>query len=445
MIVLRPLFSYLLVLAAVAEAANLRQAQRNLQTYTSSDEYLSAMLARVNQERAAYGLPALCTNKKLQAAAQGHSDDQAANDYMDHTGTDGTSVSERITRSGYDWSAVAENVAAGQPDVDSVMENWMNSPGHRENILGDYTMFGCAYAHNAGTTYQHYWTQDFGTGDAEECDGGNAAVEVQNTVPEEAPVETVVDEPVTTTDDSNAHVQETDAPCTDAPVVDEHETYAPHTDPPVVVYESHETEAPVEETEAPCTTEPPIVVDPRPYESLEVETLVVETYAPHTDPPLPYESHETEAPVVYGEETEAPYTTEPPVVVVDPLPYTPVVDGEEGTEVPCTTEPPVVVVDPLPYTPVVDGEEETEVPCTTEPPVVVVDPRPYDHEEETPIVIVDPPEAFTDPVAEQPEETPVVVVDPPEVTPAPEVYKNYATPTTQSPATDHVEDCDPAF
>ncbi|ETP50155.1 hypothetical protein F442_04423, partial [Phytophthora nicotianae P10297] len=91
------------------------------------------------------------------------------------------------------------------------------------------------------------------------------------------------------------------------------------------------------------------------------------------------------------------------------------------------------------------GEEETEVPCTTEPPVVVVDPRPYDHEEETPIVIVDPPEAFTDPVAEQPEETPVVVVDPPEVTPAPEVYKNYATPTTQSPATDHVEDCDPAF
>ncbi|KUF79289.1 hypothetical protein AM587_10011430 [Phytophthora nicotianae] len=236
MIVLRPLFSYLLVLAAVAEAANLRQAQRNLQTYTSSDEYLSAMLARVNQERAAYGLPALCTNKKLQAAAQGHSDDQAANDYMDHTGTDGTSVSERITRSGYDWSAVAENVAAGQPDVDSVMENWMNSPGHRENILGDYTMFGCAYAHNAGTTYQHYWTQDFGTGDAEECDG-----------------------------------------------------------------------------------------------------------------------------------------------------------------------------------------------------------------EETPIVIVDPPEAFTDPVAEQPEETPVVVVDPPEVTPAPEVYKNYATPTTQSPATDHVEDCDPAF
>ncbi|KAG6947504.1 hypothetical protein JG688_00015513 [Phytophthora aleatoria] len=413
MLVLRPLISYLLVIAAVAEATNLRQGQRNLQTYTSSSEYLSAMLARVNQERAAHGLPALCTNKKLQNAAQGHSDDQAANNYMDHTGTDGTSVSERITRSGYDWSAVAENVAAGQPDVDSVMENWMNSPGHRENILGDYTMFGCAYAHNTDTTYQHYWTQDFGTGDAEECDGGNVASEVQGTAVEDTPVETdttSVDEPVTikslTTEDSYSHVQETDAPCTDAPV---EETYATHTDPPVVVVD-----------------------------------------------PLPYGSHGAETPIVDVEETEAP-CTDAPVVVVDPLPYgshgaeTPIVDVEE-TEAPCT-DAPVVVVDPLPYgseTPVV----ETEAPCT-DAPVVVVDPLPYgSHEDETPIAIVDPPEAFADghetdaPVVEQPEETPVVVVDPLEVTPAPAVYKNYATPNAHIPATDkrpYGKDCDTGF
>ncbi|KAG3128850.1 hypothetical protein PI126_g21209 [Phytophthora idaei] len=366
MLVLRPLISYLLVIAAVAEATNLRQGQRNLQTYTSSSEYLSAMLARVNQERAAHGLPALCTNKKLQNAAQGHSDDQAANNYMDHTGTDGTSVSERITRSGYDWSAVAENVAAGQPDVDSVMENWMNSPGHRENILGDYTMFGCAYAHNTDTTYQHYWTQDFGTGDAEECDGGNVASEVQGTAVEETPVETdttSVDEPVTikslTTEDSYSHVQETDAPCTDAPV---EETYATHTDPPVVVVD-----------------------------------------------PLPYGSHEAETPIVGYEETEAP-CTDAPVVVVDPLPY-----GSHEAE-----------------TPIV-GYEETEAPCT-DAPVVVVDPLPYgSHEDETPIAIVDPPEAFADghetdaPVVKQPEETPVVVVDPPKVTPAPAVTATQAS------------------
>ncbi|EGZ19771.1 hypothetical protein PHYSODRAFT_365230, partial [Phytophthora sojae] len=151
----------------VAEAANLRQGQRKLQTYTSSDDYFSLMLDRVNQARASEGLPALCTNKKLQAAAQRHSDDQAANDYMDHTGTDGSNIEQRIAGEGFDWSAVAENVAAGQPDVDAVMEAWMASPGHRENILGDYTMLGTAYAYNPDTTYQHYWTQDFGTGDAE--------------------------------------------------------------------------------------------------------------------------------------------------------------------------------------------------------------------------------------------------------------------------------------
>eukprot|EP00644_Phytophthora_capsici_P001739 jgi/Phyca11/107744/e_gw1.14.304.1 len=169
MLVVRPVIAYLVVAAAAAEAANLRQEQRNLQTYTQSDDYYSVMLNRVNQERASRGLPALCTNKKLQDAAQRHSDDQAQNNYMDHTGTDGTNMADRITEAGYDWGSVAENIAAGQPDVESVMRTWMNSPGHRENILGDYTMFGTAYAYNPNSQYKHYWTQDFGTGETEEC------------------------------------------------------------------------------------------------------------------------------------------------------------------------------------------------------------------------------------------------------------------------------------
>ncbi|RLN71033.1 hypothetical protein BBJ28_00022372, partial [Nothophytophthora sp. Chile5] len=43
------------------------------------------------------------------------------------------------------------------------------------NILGDYTMFGTAYAYSADSTYKHYWTQDFGSGSTEECDGGSSS------------------------------------------------------------------------------------------------------------------------------------------------------------------------------------------------------------------------------------------------------------------------------
>ncbi|RLN70992.1 hypothetical protein BBJ28_00002492 [Nothophytophthora sp. Chile5] len=154
---------------------NQRQVSRNLQTYWQPADYVGPMLERVNQERAAVGLAALCTNSKLQASAERHSNDQAVNDFMAHDGSDGSTMSERITEAGYDWSGIAENVAAGQVDVTEVMDAWMNSEGHRHNILGDYTMLGTAYAFNADGTYRHYWTQDFGKGDNEQCDGSSGS------------------------------------------------------------------------------------------------------------------------------------------------------------------------------------------------------------------------------------------------------------------------------
>eukprot|EP00644_Phytophthora_capsici_P001745 jgi/Phyca11/564248/estExt2_Genewise1.C_PHYCAscaffold_140251 len=168
--------SALLLLAAaasnsVSEASNLRQVQRNLDaTYAHSSDFVSEMLARVNKERAAEGLPPVCGNKKLQSSSQRHSDDMAQNNYMAHDGTDGSTMSQRITDTGYEWSAVGENVAAGQTDVQAVMDAWMNSPEHRDNILGKYTMLGATYAFNENTEYKHYWTQDFGKGDSESCD-----------------------------------------------------------------------------------------------------------------------------------------------------------------------------------------------------------------------------------------------------------------------------------
>ncbi|KAK1934593.1 Uncharacterized protein P3T76_011202 [Phytophthora citrophthora] len=124
-------------------------------------------------EREAQGLPALCSNTKLQEAAQRHSDDQATNNFMDHTGSDGSSMSQRVTDAGYNWRGVAENVAAGQVDVDEVMDAWMNSEGHRHNILGEYTMLGTAYAYTSDGLYNHFWTQDFGRSDTEQCDDGS--------------------------------------------------------------------------------------------------------------------------------------------------------------------------------------------------------------------------------------------------------------------------------
>ncbi|OWZ14730.1 SCP-like extracellular protein [Phytophthora megakarya] len=149
----------------------MRQVQRSLSaTYAQSSDMLSAMLARVNKERANANLPPVCANRKLQSSSQRHSDDMAQHNYMAHDGSDGSTMSQRITEAGYKWSAVGENVAAGQVDVQAVMDAWMESPEHRENILGEYAMLGATYAFKEDTEYKHYWTQDFGKGDEESCD-----------------------------------------------------------------------------------------------------------------------------------------------------------------------------------------------------------------------------------------------------------------------------------
>ncbi|KAG2799752.1 hypothetical protein PC111_g20285 [Phytophthora cactorum] len=164
---------FLFVTASVSTADDNLRTNRRLQTYTQPSDYVNLMLERVNLERGAQGLPALCANSKLQEAAQRHSDDQAANNFMDHTGSDGSLMSQRVTDAGYDWRGVAENVAAGQIDVTEVMDAWMNSEGHRHNILGDYTMLGTAYAYTPDGLYNHFWTQDFGRSDTEHCDDGS--------------------------------------------------------------------------------------------------------------------------------------------------------------------------------------------------------------------------------------------------------------------------------
>jgi uncharacterized protein YkwD len=127
------------------------------------------MLAAVNAERAKAGKLPLCTNLKLQKAAQLHSKDQAAKNFMDHKGSNGSTMQARVTAQKFNWNSLAENVAAGQPNVAAVMVSWMNSPGHKTNIMGDFKYFGMGLALNAKGTYKHYWTQVFGKGSGEAC------------------------------------------------------------------------------------------------------------------------------------------------------------------------------------------------------------------------------------------------------------------------------------
>lgn len=116
------------------------------------------VLELVNQARAAAGCPALTVNAKLTKAAQDHSADMAAHRNMSHTGSDGSDAGQRITRAGYQWRTYGENVAYGYSSPEQVMEGWMNSPGHKRNILDcSYKEIGIGLAQPG-----QYWTQDFG-------------------------------------------------------------------------------------------------------------------------------------------------------------------------------------------------------------------------------------------------------------------------------------------
>ena len=116
------------------------------------------MLAAVNAQRAANGKAALALCGPLILAAETQSAAQAAQMRMHHS-----QLAALANSAGYfGWLSLGENVAAGQTSVDQVMTAWMNSSGHKANILGSYTHAGFAQATGANGVI--YWTQEFGSG-----------------------------------------------------------------------------------------------------------------------------------------------------------------------------------------------------------------------------------------------------------------------------------------
>jgi uncharacterized protein YkwD len=80
---------------------------------------------------------------------------------MSHRGSDGSSPFDRISRQGYRYRAAAEYVAFGFDDIESVMDGWMKSPGHRRNILGSFSEIGVGRA--VAKDGASYWCATFGT------------------------------------------------------------------------------------------------------------------------------------------------------------------------------------------------------------------------------------------------------------------------------------------
>ena len=112
--------------ALVPNAENLKQVRQ-------------ATLCLVNVERRSRGLAGLRSNRKLAAAARRHSRMMAHRDFFDHVSPTGSTMVARITRVGYEsWASLGENLAWGTGHLSipkAIVRGWMNSPGHRENIL----------------------------------------------------------------------------------------------------------------------------------------------------------------------------------------------------------------------------------------------------------------------------------------------------------------------
>ncbi|MGW0207499.1 CAP domain-containing protein [Streptomyces sp. NPDC003233] len=91
-----------------------------------------AVVKLTNAERKKAGCSALQIRPALHVGAQRHTADMAQNHYVGHTGSNGSTMVDRVKAAGYTgWSSLAENVAAGQATAAGVVEAWMKSPGHR--------------------------------------------------------------------------------------------------------------------------------------------------------------------------------------------------------------------------------------------------------------------------------------------------------------------------
>jgi uncharacterized protein YkwD len=125
------------------------------------DPIAAALLEAHNRVRENDGKAPLKLSEKLSEAAAAHAKDMAEHHTGGHVGSDKSTVAERIKRTGYAYVVVGENVADRQKTVLEVMTGWLESPGHRENIMADFTEMGAARAKDDRGF--NYWCVTLGT------------------------------------------------------------------------------------------------------------------------------------------------------------------------------------------------------------------------------------------------------------------------------------------
>lgn len=127
---------------------------------SARDAWEQEVLDLVNVERSQAGLSPLQMDVDLAAVARDKSKDMRDYGYFSHTSPTYGSPFDMMTQYGIQYRAAGENIAAGQKSPTEVMQAWMDSPGHRENIMNaDYTHLGVGLVE--GGSYGYYWTQMF--------------------------------------------------------------------------------------------------------------------------------------------------------------------------------------------------------------------------------------------------------------------------------------------
>jgi uncharacterized YkwD family protein/spore coat assembly protein SafA len=128
--------------------------------YDATKSIETQVVQLTNQERAKHGLKPLTQDWELSRVARYKSMDMRDKNYFSHDSPTYGSPFTMMKNFGISYRAAAENIAAGQTTAQEVVNAWMNSPGHRANILnGTYTYIGVGYA--KGGTQRYYWTQMF--------------------------------------------------------------------------------------------------------------------------------------------------------------------------------------------------------------------------------------------------------------------------------------------
>lgn len=132
----------------------------NIPTIRATKSIESQVIQLTNQERAKNGLKPLAADWQLSRVARYKSADMRDKNYFSHTSPTYGSPFTMMKNFGINYRSAGENIAAGQRTANEVVQSWMNSPGHRKNILSPtYTHIGVGHA--TGGNYGHYWTQMF--------------------------------------------------------------------------------------------------------------------------------------------------------------------------------------------------------------------------------------------------------------------------------------------